>query len=408
MEPFIKRIVTVVVSLFLITYVGYQAFQVLYNPVKTETVYGYSVYDTVDAEGLTIRNETKIAGPADGLNGFLYYTIENGNRVAKGGEIAEVFPSEADALAQQKLNELNEEIETLKGIQLQGTANRVNLDVIDKQIDQLVGQIAEGVNSASAVGLESWKTRLLALMNKRQITIGTVEDFNARLAALNDAKAELEGAFSKASSSITSPDAGYFVSMVDGYEDTLKVEDALLLTPDKLRTLMENGPSADQSGFVGKVVRNYEWYFACLVPAEEAADIRMEMTPTLLFPFVTNEAVPATVVATNRDKDGNVAVIFECSIMSGELSSIRQEPVQIQLERFEGLRVPSRCIIKNAEGESGVYALVGDTCTFRKVEILHSEPEYVICRETDESGYLKLYDDIIVEGKGLYDGKTVR
>ena len=297
MEPFIKRIVTVVVSLFLITYVGYQAFQVLYNPVKTETVYSYSVYDTVDAEGLTIRNETKIAGPADGLNGFLYYTIENGNRVAKGGEIAEVFPSEADALAQQKLNELNEEIETLKGIQLQGTANRVNLDVIDKQIDQLVGQIAEGVNSASAVGLENWKTRLLALMNKRQITIGTVEDFNARLAALNDAKAELEGAFSKASSSITSPDAGYFVGMVDGYEDTLKVEDALLLTPDKLRTLMENGPSADQSGFVGKVVRNYEWYFACLVPAEEAADIRMEMTPTLLFPFVTNEAVPATVVA---------------------------------------------------------------------------------------------------------------
>ena len=51
MEPFIKRIVTVVVSLFLITYVGYQAFQVLYNPVKTETVYSYSVYDTVDAEG---------------------------------------------------------------------------------------------------------------------------------------------------------------------------------------------------------------------------------------------------------------------------------------------------------------------------------------------------------------------
>ena len=87
------------------------------------------------------RNENRRSGGR--IERLLYYTIENGNRVAKGGEIAEVFPSEADALAQQKLNELNEEIETLKGIQLQGTANRVNLDVIDKQIDQLVGQIAE-------------------------------------------------------------------------------------------------------------------------------------------------------------------------------------------------------------------------------------------------------------------------
>lgn len=405
MEPFVKRLVTVVVSLFLIAYVGYQAFQVLYNPVKTETVASYSVYDTVDAEGIAIRNETKIPGEADG---FLFYTIENGSRVAKDGVIAQVYPTEADALAQQELDALNEEIEMLRGVQLQGTASRVNLDVIDKQISQLVGNITEGVNSLSLSGLSDWHSRLLELMNKRQITVGTVSDFNARIAALNEEKAALEGSFSKASAAITSPDAGYFVSEIDGFEDTLKADDALSMTPDKLAELLGSPAAADGTGYVGKVVLNYEWYFACLVPAEDAADIRVDMTPTLLFPFVTDDPVPATVVATNRDKEGNVAVIFECSTMSSELSSMRVEPVQIRLRQYEGLRVPSRCIIKNDEGENGVYVLVGDTCTFRRVNILHSEPDYVICEETDESGFLQLYDDIIVEGKGLYDGKTVR
>ncbi len=405
MEPFVKRLITVVVSLFLIAYVGYQAYQVLYNPVKTETVTKYSVYDTIDTEGIAVRSETKIPGEADG---FLLYTIENGSRVSKGGVVAEVYPTEADAKAQQELDSLNQEIASLEQIELQGTANRVNLDVIDKQISQLVGEITQGVNALSLSDMADWRARLLELMNKRQITVGTVADFSDRLAALSAQKASLEGAFSAATASITSPDAGYFVNDIDGFEDALTAEETLLLTPDELSKLLDSTPDTESSGYIGKVVQNYEWYFACLIPAEDAAEVRIDMSPTLLFPFVTNEAVSATVVATNRDKEGNTAVVFECSIMSSELSSMRVEPVQIRLREYEGLRVPSSCIIKNDEGESGVYALVGDTCTFRRVNILHSEPDYVICEETDEDGYLKLYDDIITEGKGLYDGKTVR
>ena len=37
------------------------------------------------------------------------------------------------------------------------------------------------------------------------------------------------------------------------------------------------------------------------------------------------------------DRAGQVAVIFECSQMSKELSSIRIEQVQIQLKEYEGL-----------------------------------------------------------------------
>ena len=404
MEPFVKRVVTVVVSLFLIAYVSFQAYQVLYNPVKTETVYGYSVYDTVDTEGVAIRNETLIEGQADG---YLSYTIENGSRVAKDGQIAQVYPSEADSRAQQALDDLNAEIDQLRQIQSQGAAGRSNLDVIDKQLSSAVGKLTADVNSASIAEMSRWRAELLSLLNKRQITVGKVENFNDRIAALTERKTAMEASFTKATAQITSPVAGYFVSSTDGAEKTLTTENIASLSTEAIRSAL-SADSQPVSGAVGRVVGDYVWYFACIVPAESAGSLRQGATPTLVLPFVTNEAIPATVVAANRDTEGNVAVVFQCTYMSSELSSIRREQVQIRLERYEGLRVPSSCIIKNDKGEQGVYAVVGDAVAFRRVEILHSEPEFVICKETDEAGYLKMYDDIVVEGKGLYDGKTVR
>ena len=59
--------------------------------------------------------------------------------------------------------------------------------------------------------------------------------------------------------------------------------------------------------------------------------------------------------------------------------------------------------------QAGVYIRSGNVVAFRKIEQEYSEPaDYVICKETDESGWLHLYDDVIVGGRGLYDGKIIR
>ena len=96
MNAFVKRLLTVLGALFLLVYVGYQGYQVLYSPIRTETVYSQSMYETVDTRGFTVRNETPITGSA---SGYLFYSVENGGRVAKNGTIAQIYPSEADALA---------------------------------------------------------------------------------------------------------------------------------------------------------------------------------------------------------------------------------------------------------------------------------------------------------------------
>lgn len=406
MDTFLKRLITVLVALFLLVYVGFQAYQILNTTIEVETVGSYKVYETIETKGVAIRNETVVSQGADG---YLFYTTENGGRVAKNGAIARVFPSENDAFLQQQLDLLDEEIETLRAINAQGTSDRANLSGINKQISRAWMAAVEGAQSPAFLNMPELRSDLLALLNKQQITIGRVENFNDRLAALTSARDALAGSFSKSTSEIRSPIAGYFVSRIDGYESMLTVEQAADMTPEDVsRALTE--PAAGAASGIGKVVGDYEWYLACVLPVEQASQIKEGTELTVRLPFVLNQAIPVRVTATNKDREGQVAVIFESSQMSKELSSIRIEQVQIQLKEYEGLRVPDEAIQFNDNQETGVYIRVGNALVFKRIKVLyHSEHDrYSICEQTDESGYLKLYDNIVVGGKDLYDGKIIR
>jgi len=129
---------------------------------------------------------------------------------------------------------------------------------------------------------------------------------------------------------------------------------------------------------------------------------------TLRMSFVLDEAIPVTVHACNKDNNGNLAVVFRCDYMSEELSTIRQETVEIQLVKHTGLKVPKAAIVVDDQQQAGVYVRSGNVAAFRKIKQLYSEPaDYVICEELPDSEYLRLYDDIIVGGRGLYDGKII-
>ena len=404
MNSFVKRLLTVLGALFLLIYVGYQGYQVLYSPIRTETVYSQSMYETVDTRGFTVRNETPVTQSA---TGYLFYSVENGGRVAKNGVIAHMYPSEADALAQQQLAALDEEIALLKSIQEQGKENRVNLDLIEKQLTQSVSSLVSKAHSASLDGLTALRSELLSLFNKQQIITGKVQNFDERLAQLTAQRGTLAGSFKAATGQVKSPVAGYFVGGLDGYENTLDFNKVETFTTEDVANALNAQPAAVPGGAVGKIVGDYEWYIVCNVPATYVSSFgRASLTVRL--PFVSDEEIPVKVAACNRDRNGQMAVVFRCENMSKELSSLRREDVQIQLVKHTGLRVPKEAIVTNEAFETGVYIRVGNTVVFRKIEQeYNADPTYSLCSLVDKEGYLKLYDDVILGGKGLYDGKII-
>ncbi len=407
MNVFIKRLVTLIGALLLFAYMGYHIFMSAYSPIKTEIAVLYDEYETVDTQGLVIRNESMI--PMN-QNGYVYYIADNGSRVSKDGKIADLYTGQEAAVAQQQLKALDAEIEQLQLIEEQGQNNRTNLDIINTQLKKAQMAVISSMSSPSVAGVDTLSGDLLALMNKQQITIGRATSFEGRLSALQSERAALAAKDSAPTASVYSPTAGYFVNTVDGYESLLNDDTILSITTDQIRDAMAKEPVADNTRYIGKVVGSYEWYLVCVLPAAEMTRLPMESTVRLRLPFVSNETIPVTVVAENRDRNGDMAVVFRCDYMSADLSDIRLEQVQVLVKQHSGLRVPDEAVRFNEKQEAGVFVQEGNLIRFRRIRVkYHSEHEdYSICEVSTEDNYLQVYDDIVVEGKNLYDGKIVR
>ncbi len=406
MGSFAKRALTILGAMLLLAYVGYQVFLAMYTPVKVQTVELYDEYETVDTEGLVVRNETVI--PLS-KQGFVYYMTENGSRVAKNGCIAELYANQEAAVTQQKINELNAEIATLQSIHDQGQNTRTNLEIITTQMKKMQAQIISCASSSGVAGMDALSAEMLTLMNKQQITIGRVEGFEQQIASLIAQRDALAQGNTAAKDAVHSPTAGYFVNTVDGLENVVDVSTVTSITTDGIRAAMATPPSTDSTGYIGKVVGSYEWYLVCIVPASEMTAVALDGQVRLRLPFVSNDTIPVTLVAHNRDREGNMAVVFCCDYMSAELSDIRLEQVQILVKQHSGLRVPDEAVQFNEAGEAGVFVQEGNMIKFKRIQVkYHSNKEdYSICAVVEEDGYLQVFDDVVMEGKNLYDGKIV-
>ena len=84
------KILAVILSLFLVIYVGYQVFRYLYSPLKTESVQQYTIEETVYAKGIAIRDEVPVEGVSSGIVSYFY---DDGVRVITGTPVAEVHSS---------------------------------------------------------------------------------------------------------------------------------------------------------------------------------------------------------------------------------------------------------------------------------------------------------------------------
>lgn len=390
----------------LLLYGGYQLYRGVFATIKTEQTALYSVYESIDAEGLVFRSETVIPAAE---SGSVYFTIENGTRVSKGGTIAQIYASEQDGLAEQDMQDLDTQIAALKSIQADRGSSHLNLNLINAQISSSVNELVRQVSGyAAEADISEVRAKLLSSLSKKQIVTGGAIDLTATIAALEEKKQNLNASYNRALRTVSAPVAGYFADKTDGYEALLADIEPVDLTAEQLRGFLDAEPPTPQPSN-GKIVSGYEWYFACFVPDSYYNTLSAGKELSLRMSFVTDEEIPVTVAAGSRADNGQMLVVFRCAYMSEALSTIRREAVQILLVKHTGLKVPKRAIVIDESMQAGVYIRYGNIVSFRKIDQIYSEPaDYVISRETDEKGYLHMYDDIIVGGRGLYDGKIIR
>jgi len=404
MNSVLKRILTALVSLFLIAYVGYQAYLSLYHSVKTERVYSSTVRDAVTAKGFVLHNETIITASLG--SGVIDYTRNNGERVSNGGVIANIYATAQDAENQRRLQQITSKISQLKDANAAGNISVLDVNMLDNQINEVFLKLASQTALSSLDDFYNMQSKLLSLLNKKQIATGTVKNFDDEIAALSLQNSELSHKTGGSIKTLTSPVSGYFVSSVDGYEGLYDTSKILSISTADI-TRLENTKPAPASGAVGKVVSEYEWYITCILSEEDARKINIGSSLNARFLLSSENEVPVTVSAINKSSDG-YAVLLKCEYMTNKLAVMRMQTVQLIANEFTGIRVDNSYI--HIQGnQKGVYVQDGNIATFKNIMPVYSSNGYTISAiDPTDSTRLQVYDELIVNGDKLYDGKIIK
>ena len=324
----IRTIGAVVLALLVLVYVGYQAYLATHRSIQTETAMYGEASDVLQAQGFVIRNESVID---ETYSGVLSYRVADGTRVSQGGVIADVYASEEDVTIHREIEQLDREIENLQALSQPADYFVANPTMLSDQIYSAVEEIEKGVNQNNYSDLASWKENLLTALTRRQLITGaeSTEDYAQRISQLESQRAALESQAGSATGTIQAPQAGYYISAVDGLENAVDVENVQELTVSQVEDLL-NREVSSSSAAAGKICEDFNWYVACVFDEDDMVHFEEVEDVSLSIPFASTEQIPATIVAKNYDKEsGNTAVVFQCSYMDSDIASVRNEAVQV-------------------------------------------------------------------------------
>ena len=410
------KYIFVVAGILLLFYVGYQIHQITYNPIKSIVAEMDTVYDSVEAEAVFIRDESVITS---NKTGTMVYNVKDGSRVEKGGTIANVFSSESEANAFAQLSAIEKKIAYYENIILLTNASNTSLDVIDSNIQSSLNSYIRSINSGKLDGADAAALSVIDHINNRKITIGENIDVNSILNELYAQRKNLETTISK-SDAVIAEEAGYFVSTLTGTEGNADYQKATELSVSNIQSILGQKQKQSAAAAVGKVIKSFDWYIALVVKDSEVITLETGNTVSVAFPQSDAGELSATVAAINQDSENahKVAFILKLDNMDENIAKIRSGKVEVRFNKYTGIKIPNDALravtLENKEtGEERtqkcVYVLSGNIVKRKYVEVVYNGQDFVLAKSnTTQTGYVRLYDKVIVKGEDLDDGKVVR
>ena len=127
-------------------------------------------------------------------------------------------------------------------------------------------------------------------------------------------------------------------------------------------------------------------------------------------PGKQNTPLSATVRELTPDKETGLAkLVLECQTVNADILALGIETARIDLKTYEGIRL-DKAALHIVEGNRGVYVKYGNLQKFLKITILYEDENYILIPADGKLGTdneVRLYDEIIVQGKNLQDGRLI-
>ncbi|MBQ3866079.1 MAG: hypothetical protein II776_04190 [Clostridia bacterium] len=401
---------------FLIAYILIQLINSLSTDVSFQLANPISVEDTMEKTAYVVRNETVVEAPESGV---VTYAVSEAQKVGASQIIATVYPSTHGVELQERIRRIDEKISVLESSTVDTSYLTSDVSKIDARLYDYLVKIRSSVHSDDIGQIFQYKEKFLINFNKRHLITSSGTDFSARIEELQNEKNDLTATLQNPIGSVYAVTPGYFSTLLDGYETLFTPDMVSGLTVDSYHRMIEQEPAEISPSSIGKIITDFDWYVLCEVDDAEAADLKTGASYDLHFPYTYGELVSGVLEKKVEQTDTDRVVLkFLIEEVPQAFDFSREQPVRIIKARYKGISIP-RASLRIVDGVEGVYVISGNTVRFRKVTVLYQTETSYVCREyssgdedvkenkLDLKEYLARYEQVITEGKDLYDGKIL-
>lgn len=409
-----KILRNIVLVLFLIIFAS-----IIYNlknrESPTESALMAEASASVEFRGVFIREEQPVI--FSGI-GALSYSVPDGGKLGSGSVIAQVYENDSQIIVNREIEQLENQLAILNKIQNPGTLESAQPASLSKNIESAYRNLIYICDTKDYSDVNSEAEELLVLLSTYQMVTDEITDFNTEINDINSRLAELKASKAAPVVTITSERPAYFVSYCDGYENTLTEESLSSLTVEQLKGITDS--KQNDPTVVGKLIDGYQWYLAGIIDNSnklyqigENVQLRFEST---------SETFDAEIIDIRDEGDPAESIIIaSCNQFNYDLVQHRCKQVELIKGDYSGLKVPREAIrfkpFEQTEIDTelgmettvtknykGVYILKGEQVEFKKIDVIYEGSDYVLSAvRNDDSSYLALYDDIMVEGADSFE-----
>ena len=400
-----QNLIMLGIIILILIFVAVECASVLSVSLKTQTAEVATVYDTVETRALIIRDEKTVQSKS----GVAVATVSDGEKVKKGGNIAMLFSSAENAQNYSNYLELEKERQHYIDLINVSVGSVTDIETLEGNILSSVNGFIRSAARGEVSAAEDCGSTLSDYLTKREMLINENIDFTEVLKEINGKISGIDVNSCKPSDYIKADESGYYSKYTDGCEGQFGYSEVKDLDVNTFNGYLEKALSV--KGSVkggGKIIGSFVWYLCCVVNSQDLEGLENGDSVEVYIKSL-DKTIKCKIEkgAGTSAASENTLLVLSCNEMSSELSALRLEDIEIRVKSYTGVKV-SPSAVHELDGKKGVYALVSNIAKWRRADILYTGEDYVILSYGDSeiSGGIKPYDEIIIRGKDVHNGKV--
>ncbi len=407
-----SRIIFLLVAVVILIYLGQKIISAFSIGIETTPAIQVTVNDSITAQGWFFRDEIPVSGST---GKSVKHIVYSGERVQQSAPLAIVY-SDDDALAlSQQLDPLENRIDLLNTA-LQSATDGADASKLDQMIILSLQQMASQTKNGSGTALHSSAESLRTLALRREADSVDTAAITAERDTLVMERDSLNAQLAGHTTQLTAPATGYFSEVVDGYEGMLTLDELENITVDRFHELTETKPIVSDQTW-GKMIQGFTWYLVAEISQEDADRFSVGQSLHVNFTQASLET-PVSVYSVIKDRTSETALLVLAGTeFNSEMVSMRQQPIEIIIATYTGLRVPKEAVYVQetttsdgkTQKEDGVFILSGSFQKFKIINKLYETDDYYVVEQSaTNSDMLVAQDQIIISGKNLQNNMVVK